>query len=229
MLDNSTLTHGTPNEEGGGNEHEAEQDHANGGQDPAKTIVAILPPKVLICICIINMVVTFGMICVCLVYKELVATSFARALVILWLSISLGLFTFILYPHKMQIRLPLLLGVAVQFAGPLAVVVALFLFLDNRMPVFPEWHTYIQKEIDVKGTTIYLSNLSKFGEVTGVEKLSWHRVTDTSGNYQGFCVYFPNNIRRYDVNLHPEPGSPVVPVVLSRSKDKLEVRKGDKR
>ncbi|WPJ97446.1 hypothetical protein SH580_06945 [Coraliomargarita algicola] len=189
--------------------------------DPATNLTSIMPRWLVVQIAVLNLFLTFFVLFGSLLWQNTIFSPIGRGLVILCVSISLGIFSFVLYPHPTDTKVDFKLGL--RFVGPLAVTVALFLFLNRMMPHPVEWKPFLFESIIYDGVEYKLvSSTTIESTERGVE---WCRILDSNNDLLGFAIrYNPNETSKtFKLKFSGDDRDKRVPVSAHRNSEYLEI------
>lgn len=103
--------------------------------DAAKPLIAILPRRVVVIIAVAAFLLAICLIVWALVRPIDFATSFARFILCLAISFSLGVFLFVSYPSDYRLTKVPLVDLPIEVVGPAALFLILLSVLLKLMPV----------------------------------------------------------------------------------------------
>jgi hypothetical protein len=144
----------------------------------------------------------------------------ARFMLCLAIATLLAIFWFVFYPERVELALPLPIGTAIRFGGPIAIWFAVFIFLLMNVPSAPYGRLFeIWKNGQPGGMYLTDRKNTFFTIANGVTPPNYSLVAsdDGSNTLKGIYVEFPRNVQRIDAELNHTGWTKPIPVTLKRT------------
>jgi hypothetical protein len=173
-----------------------------------------LSPKVLGALALVCLVLSIAFSILAIFVPALFENEIARFMLCVSTATLLAVFFFIFYPEKVQTNLPLVTGIGLRVAGPIALWLGVFLLLLHYAPEPQSGRLF---EITPAGMYLGDQSTTYFFPKEGPKPDQWLvGANDNSRLLYGIYVVFPINVRKIDGFLHHDGWSNNVKVTLSR-------------
>jgi hypothetical protein len=202
----------------------------NQANNPAQPLIAVMPRWLVVAIAVAGLLAATGALVWALRSPTDFAGTFPRFLLCFALALYGGVFLFVIYPWNYRLtRIPGI-DLSMELAGPAALIIILFLFLNRYMPA-PEsgrFHVFM----DVNGQE---ADAAEFANATlrftDTVKPEFYLVPATDGRHlYGVFIRYPENTPK--ANAVMDLGQVFAPEPLTFDRDsaepvklKLELRK----
>lgn len=193
------------------------------GQHPAPTSDApvyaqVLPIQMLRVIAALALVLSIPLMLIGIFDPLRFENETARFMLCLIVATLLGIFFFIFYPERLEMKLPVALGTTLRVAGPTALWLGVFLMLLQLFPT-PTYSRVFEIYRDGKPGGMYLGDKTTTYLAVKDGKPPPHLLIGANnGNRDLFGIYvsFPSNVRKIEALLHHQGWAKPLPVVLTR-------------